>query len=162
MLRTLSAIAAAAFLLIAPRPPPSTTRSASATSRFRRRSPAPAFPNAPAGGGFMTITNTGAEDDRLLSAASDAAAKVELHEMAMEGDVMKMRPMADGIVIPAGETVTLEPGGLHVMFMGLSAPFIEGETVTVTLTFEKAGAVEVELPVGGVSAAAAEGHHGHH
>jgi periplasmic copper chaperone A len=82
--------------------------------------------------------------------------------MAMEGDVMKMRPMSDGIVIPAGETVSLEPGGLHVMFMGLSSPFIEGETVTVTLTFEKAGSVDVELAVGGVSAAAAEAHHGHH
>ena len=161
MLRTLSAIAAAAFLLIAPaaaQHDPIRLGDIEISAPFTRAS----LPNAPAGGGFMTITNTGAEDDRLLSAASDAAAKVELHEMAMEGDVMKMRPMADGIVIPAGETVTLEPGGLHVMFMGLSAPFIEGETVTVTLTFEKAGAVEVELPVGGVSAAAAEGHHGHH
>lgn len=120
------------------------------------------LPKAPTGGGFMSITNTGTEDDRLISAASAAAARVEFHEMAMEGDVMKMRPMSDGIVIPAGETVSLEPGGVHVMFMGLSAPFIEGETVTVTLTFEKAGSVDVELAVGGVSAATAEGHHGHH
>ena len=120
------------------------------------------LPNAPVGGGFMTITNNGAEDDRLVSASSDAAAEVQLHEMAMDGDVMKMRRLADGIVIPAGETVELKPGGLHVMFIGLAAPFVEGETVTVTLSFEKAGSIEVGLPVGGAAAAAADGEHGGH
>ncbi len=161
MLRALTAIVTAALLLITPavaQDAPIRVGDIEISAPFTRAS----LPNAPAGGGFMSITNTGTEDDRLVSAASAAAARVEIHEMAMEGDVMKMRPMTDGIVIPAGETVSLEPGGLHVMFMGLSSPFIEGETVTVTLTFEKAGAVDVELAVGGVSAAAAEGHHSHH
>ena len=105
------------------------------------------LPNAPVGGGFLTIENTGDTDDRLVSVTAKVSGDVQLHEMAMEGDVMKMRELPDGIVIPAGETVTLAPGGLHIMFMGLNQAFVEGETVTVTLTFEKAGTVEVPLPV---------------
>ncbi|WEK03601.1 MAG: copper chaperone PCu(A)C [Candidatus Devosia phytovorans] len=110
------------------------------------------LPNAPVGGGFLTIKNNGTEDDRLVSATSDVAGDTQIHEMAMEGDVMKMRELPDGLVIPAGESVTLEPGGFHIMFMGLNQAFVEGETVTVTLTFEKAGTVEVPLPVQSPSA----------
>lgn len=106
------------------------------------------LPGQPVGGGFVTITNKGGEDDRLLSATSAVAGEVQLHEMAMEGDVMKMRQLNDGIAIPAGETVELKPGGLHLMFFKVSEPFKEGATVNVTLTFEKAGAVDVALPVG--------------
>ncbi len=106
------------------------------------------LPGQPVGGGFITITNKGGEDDKLVSATSDKAGDVQLHEMAMEGDVMKMRQLNDGIAIPAGETVELKPGGLHLMFFKVSEPFKEGETVNVTLTFEKAGAVDVALPVG--------------
>ncbi len=106
------------------------------------------LPGQPVGGGFITITNKGGEDDKLVSATSDKAGEVQLHEMAMEGDVMKMRQLNDGIAIPAGETVELKPGGLHLMFFKVSEPFKEGETVNVTLTFEKAGAVDVALPVG--------------
>lgn len=106
------------------------------------------LPGQPVGGGFITITNKGGEDDKLVSATSDKAGEVQLHEMAMEGDVMKMRQLTDGIAIPAGETVELKPGGLHLMFFKVSEPFKEGETVNVTLTFEKAGAVDVALPVG--------------
>lgn len=105
------------------------------------------LPNAPVGGGFFTIENTGTEADRLISATSSVAKDTQIHEMAMEGDVMKMRELPDGLEIPAGETVVLAPGGFHIMFMGLNQPFVEGETVTVTLTFEKAGTVEVPLPV---------------
>lgn len=106
------------------------------------------LPGQPVGGGFVTITNKGGEDDKLVSATSDKAGEVQLHEMAMEGDVMKMRQLTDGIAIPAGETVELKPGGLHLMFFKVSEPFKEGETVNLTLTFEKAGAVDVALPVG--------------
>ena len=105
------------------------------------------LPNAPVGGGFLTIENTGTEADRLVSAASTVAGATQIHEMAMEGDVMKMRQLVDGLEIPAGETVVLAPGGFHIMFMGLKQAFVEGETVAVTLTFEKAGSVEVLLPV---------------
>lgn len=116
------------------------------------------LPNAPVGGGFLTIENTGAVADRLVSATSTVAAKTQIHEMAMEGEVMKMRELTEGIEIPAGETVVLAPGGLHIMFIGLKQAFVEGETIAVTLTFEKAGSVEVLLPVASAAADAAHGH----
>lgn len=120
------------------------------------------LPNAPVGGGFLTIENEGPEPDRLISASSPAATDVQVHEMAMEGDVMKMRPLADGLELPAGETVVLSPGGFHLMFLGLKQAFVEGETVPVTLVFEKAGTVELALPVLGSAAdAAAPGEHAH-
>jgi periplasmic copper chaperone A len=119
------------------------------------------LPNAPVAGGFMTIVNTGSEDDRLVAAHSEVARETQIHEMAMEGDVMKMRQLADGLQIPAGETVVLEPGGAHIMFMGLEAAFVEGETVPVTLQFEKAGEVVVDLHVRAAAADSASDHAGH-
>ncbi len=106
------------------------------------------LPGQPVGGGFVVIKNTGSTDDVLVAAASDVADHVELHEMAMENDVMKMRPVKDGIPVPAGATVELKPGGLHMMFMGVKEPFVEGGTVKVTLTFKNAGSVDLVLPVG--------------
>ncbi|MCA1442362.1 copper chaperone PCu(A)C [Ensifer sp. IC4062] len=112
------------------------------------------LPGAKVGGGGLVVKNTGSADDRLLAVESPAAGRVELHEMKMENDVMKMRKLEEGIVIPAGATVELKSGGLHLMFMEVTKPFAEGETVPVTLTFEKAGKVDYVLPVG----AAAGGH----
>ena len=114
------------------------------------------LPNAPVGGAYLTIENTGTEDDRLVSATSPVAATVQIHDMAMEGNVMKMRHLTDGLPIPAGETVTLAPGGLHIMLMNLEGKLVEGETITITLTFEKAGTVDVELPVLGAAARSAD------
>ena len=113
------------------------------------------LPKAPVGGGFLTIVNTGTVDDRLVSAASPAAGDVQLHEMTMDGGVMKMRRLADGIPIPAGKTVALSPSGLHLMFMQLKQALVEGTTVPVTLTFEKAGPIELQFAVGGIAAKAA-------
>ncbi len=115
------------------------------------------LPNAPVAGGFLTLTNKGSQDDRLVSVQTPIAKEGQIHEMAMEGDVMKMRQLADGIVIPAGQTVTLEPGGLHLMFMGLTGAIAEGDAVPVTLTFENAGSVTGEL-LAGATAAASAGH----
>ncbi len=115
------------------------------------------LPNAPVGGGFVTITNKGAIDDRLVAVTSPVAGEVQLHEMAMEGDVMKMRELPDGIPVPAGETVSLQPGGLHMMFMQLTGPLVEGTSFPVTLTFEKAGSVTVELSVASSGAQAPDG-----
>lgn len=106
------------------------------------------LPNAPVAGGFLTVTNNGTADDTLVSASAPIAGMTQVHEMAMDGDVMRMRELPDGLPIPAGETVTLEPGGYHLMFMDLTGPLTEGETVPVTLTFAQAGTVEVMLPVG--------------
>jgi uncharacterized protein YcnI/copper(I)-binding protein len=141
----------------APAPAEITIGDLTLTAPFTRAT----LPNAPVAGGFLTITNTGVEDDRLVSVSVDFAKEGQIHEMAMEGDVMKMRQLADGLVIPAGETVTLEPGGYHLMFMGLTRALTEGETVPVTLTFEKAGEITIDLPVAGAAAEAPAGHMGH-
>jgi copper(I)-binding protein len=109
------------------------------------------LPNAPVGGGFFTITNTGG-DDALIGATSPVAGEVQLHEMKMEGEVMKMKEIDGGIPVPAGQSVTLAPGGLHLMFMDLKSPLVEGEMVPVTLTFANAGTLDIEVAVGAVNA----------
>lgn len=105
------------------------------------------LPGAPVAGGFVTIANAGSADDRLIGGKADFATEVQVHEMALQGDVMKMRELPDGLPIPAGQTVVLKPGSYHVMFMGLTRPLTEGETVDVTLTFEKAGDVALKMAV---------------
>lgn len=109
----------------------------------------PTIAGAKVAGGYLKITNEGKQDDRLLSVsiAPERAKVVQLHEMKMENDVMKMREIEGGIAVPAGQVVELKPGGLHIMFMDIPAPFVDGEKVKATLTFEKAGAVEVEFAV---------------
>lgn len=101
---------------------------------------------ARAGGAFMTIVNTGTVDDRLVAAEAPVSESTELHTHIHEGSVMRMRQV-DEIAVPAGETVQLKPGGLHVMFMGLNEPLREGQTFDLELTFEKAGAVTVPVRV---------------
>ncbi|TBW37411.1 copper chaperone PCu(A)C [Siculibacillus lacustris] len=113
---------------------------------------------APAGGGFLTVTNTGTTADRLVSVTSAVADKVEIHESAVVDGVMRMRPLERGLEIPAGAKVELKPGGNHVMFVGLKAPFEKGTAFKGTLTFEKAGSVEVDFAVEEMGAAPA--HHG--
>lgn len=98
-----------------------------------------------AGGGFVTITNTGDTDDALLGVKADFP-KVDIHESYEENGVAKMGHV-DRIEIPAGETVELAPGGYHVMFMGLSAPLVAGESFPATLVFEKAGEVEIMFSI---------------
>lgn len=102
-------------------------------------------PGQQVAGGFMKIENKGTTD-QLVSASSPLAGEVQLHEMAMEGNVMKMRQVKD-ITVPAGGAVELKPGGLHLMFMNIKAPLAAGESVPVKLKFAKAGEVEVKLPV---------------
>lgn len=105
-------------------------------------------PGAKVGGGFMKIVNHGKADDRLVSITSPATPDVQLHEMAVTDGVMKMRKLPDGIPVPAGKTIELKSGGLHVMFMDVKAPFKDGDKVPATLHFEKAGDVKVEFQVG--------------
>lgn len=99
------------------------------------------------GVGFMTISNDGSEDDRLVAITSDAAASVEIHQMSMADGQMQMRALSDGLAIPAGQTVELAPGGYHLMLIGLSQALVAGQTVKLELRFEKAGAVSVEMPI---------------
>lgn len=110
-------------------------------------------PTAPAGGGFVVIKNTGPTADRLVSARSAAAETVQIHEMKMDGNVMRMRELENGLEIPAGATVTLAPGGFHLMLMGLKQPLKQGSAVPVTIVFEKAGSIDIELAVEGPGAA---------
>ena len=103
---------------------------------------------AKVGGGYLTVENKGAASDRLVAATAPAiAGRTEIHEMAVTNGVMTMRPLADGIAIPAGGKVEFKPGGYHVMFMELKQPLRQGERFKGTLTFEKAGSVEVEFAV---------------
>ncbi|WP_319518879.1 DUF1775 domain-containing protein [uncultured Martelella sp.] len=110
------------------------------------------LPGAPVGGGFLSITNNGDTDDRLVAASSDVAGELQLHNMRMDGDVMKMHQMPDGIPVPAHETVTLKPGGMHIMFMDLNGPLVEDTVIDVELIFEEAGTVVVPFPVGSIAA----------
>jgi len=101
---------------------------------------------APNGAVFMKIENQGQADDKLVSAASDVAAMVGIHEHIMDGDVAKMRPV-DSIILPAQSTTELKPSSYHIMLMGLKEPLVEYGTFPLTLTFEKAGSIEVEVQV---------------
>jgi copper(I)-binding protein len=111
-------------------------------------------PGAKVGGGYLTLTNTGSADDKLVAIAADRAKSAEVHQMSVDGGLMKMRPVHGGLVVPAGQTIELKPGGYHVMFMGVVQPFKQGETVKATLTFEKAGAIGVEFSVGNIAGGA--------
>lgn len=103
---------------------------------------------AKAGAAFMVIQNQGDTDDRLIGVTSDAAARVELHTHRIDDNgVAKMVHVEEGFVIPAGDTHMLMRGGDHVMFMGLQQPFEQGALVPVTLIFEQAGEVDVDIPV---------------
>jgi copper(I)-binding protein len=102
---------------------------------------------ASSGAAYLTVVSAGTAPDRLSCASSDAAAKCEIHSMTLEGGVMKMRPVEDGLEIKPGETVTLKPGGYHVMLVDLKHPLEPGKTVEVTLQFEKAGTIKMALPI---------------
>lgn len=104
-------------------------------------------PGAPVSGGYMKITNNGTASDFLVGGAADFAGKVEIHEMVMEGDVMKMRPVEGGLEIPAGGSVELKPGGYHVMFMGMNKQLVADTYEHATLVFRNAGEVAVEFAV---------------
>ena len=99
------------------------------------------------GAAYMTLMNTGSSADRLVSVSTPAAKKAELHNHFMEGGLMKMRPV-EAVEVPPGGSATLQPGGLHVMLMGLTQPLVEGRSFPLTLNFEHAGSVEVQVTVG--------------
>ena len=107
---------------------------------------------ASVGGGYMKITNTGTAPDYLVGGSTDICRRFEVHEMKMEGDVMKMRPVAGGIEIKPGQTVTLDPSGYHMMLVGLNRQLMQGDHFKATLEFAKAGKVDVDFTVAGIGA----------
>src|ERR1700743_2638037 len=113
--------------------------------------------NSKLGGGFLTIENKGSAPDKLIGVSGDVAGKIEVHEMKMDGGVMKMRPVEGGLTIDPGKTVKLAPGGYHLMMMDLKSPLKQGDKLPVTLQFEKAGKVAVTLDVQAVGAPAPSG-----
>lgn len=103
-------------------------------------------------GGYMRITNTGTAPDRLIGGSLPAAGRFEVHEMAVNGGVMTMRQLGQGLEIAPGATVELKPGGYHVMFLDLKEQLKQGAPIKGTLKFEKAGTVEVEYHVAPIGA----------
>lgn len=109
---------------------------------------------ASSGAAYMTITNTGKTPDKVSCVSSDVSAQCQIHTMTMDNGVMQMRPVEGGLEIKPGETVTLKPGGLHVMLVNLKHPLEQGNTVKATLKFDTAGSVDVEYPIAAIGAAA--------
>ena len=114
---------------------------------------------ASVGGGYMKITNNGTAPDRLIGGSTDISRSFEVHEMTMDGGVMKMRPVAGGLEIKPGETVTLDPSGYHVMLVDLKKQLMRGERFKATLEFAKAGKVDVDFAVEGIGAQTGDGDH---
>ena len=114
-----------------------------------------------ASGLFVQLMST--QGGRLVSASSPLASSVEIHEMAMDGNVMTMRALPDGLLLPAGKPVTLKPGGLHLMLLGLKQALKAGDTVPVTLVIEgadkKRETLEIKAPVRALGAAAPDHKH---
>jgi hypothetical protein len=148
MLMTLMAAATLALAAHSAEPAPSAAHATTIVidNAWSRATP----PGATVGAGYFTVTNKGSAPDRLIGVTSTAADHAEVHEMTMKNGVMTMRPLANGIEIKPGETVQLKPGGNHVMMFGLKQPLKAGEKVRGTLSFEKAGTVDIEYAVQGV------------
>jgi len=104
------------------------------------------------GGGYMKITNTGTASDRLIGGSTDISRSFEVHEMTMDSGVMRMRPVAGGLEIKPGQTVTLDPSGYHVMFVGLKDQLKQGDRFKATLQFAQAGKVDVDFIIEGLGA----------
>jgi copper(I)-binding protein len=107
---------------------------------------------ASVGVGYLAIRNSGDEPDRLVSASTPLAGETEIHQTTMADGVMRMRPVPDGVPVPAKGSVMLEPNGYHFMFMGLTRPLKEGDAFPAKLAFERAGSIEVTFQVLGIGA----------
>jgi periplasmic copper chaperone A len=107
---------------------------------------------AKVGGGYVVISNTGSDEDTLLAAETEVSQRTEFHSMSMNGDVMKMAKVAEPLVVKPGQSISFEPGGLHIMLLDLKAGLKQGQTFKGTLSFERAGTVEVEFLVGKIGA----------
>ena len=109
---------------------------------------------ASSGAAYMTVTNNGKTPDRVNCVSSDASAECQIHSMTMDNGVMVMRPVEGGLEIKPGETVTLKPGGFHMMLLNLKHPLEQGNSLQATLKFDSAGTVQVDYPIAAIGAAA--------
>lgn len=118
-------------------------------------------PGQPSGGAFLSIENTGKDADKLIGVSSPAAKSAEIHTMSMDGNVMKMREVGEIELAPAA-TVDMKPGnGYHIMLIGLTQPLKAGDKFPLTLTFQKAGKIDVSVSVTDMSGKSAEAMHQH-
>lgn len=113
-------------------------------------------PGAEVGAVYLTLDSPAG--DRLVSASSSAAARAQVHEMTMDGTVMRMRELSGGLPLPAHQVVTLSPGGMHIMLVGLKAPLKQGGTVALHLVFQSAPPLDLVVPVAALGASAAPAH----
>jgi periplasmic copper chaperone A len=109
---------------------------------------------ASSGAAYMTVSNSGTTAQRLSCVSSDAAGECQIHEMTMDGGVMKMRPVQGGLEVKPGETVTLKPGSFHIMLVGLKQPLQAGNSLNATFKIEGGNTVEVEFPISAIGAPA--------
>lgn len=117
-------------------------------------------PGVQVAGVFLTISNAGAAD-KLLKVSTPLSDRAEIHETSHVGDQMQMRQV-EVLEVPKGGRVVFQPGGLHLMLMDIKSPLLEGETLSLTLTFERAGAIEVQASVSAIGASGGADHAGHH
>lgn len=118
-------------------------------------------PSARVLGGYVTLQNNGAEDDRLLAIESSAAEKVELHQSVVTDGIARMQPLTEGLALPAGQIVWLGDNGTHAMFVGPDRHYAPGDEVPAVLVFEKAGRIDVTFKVEERSTDLAPGHGDH-
>lgn len=138
---TLAALAIVAVRLTnAVEPQASAISSADAWAR-------PTIGRSVTGAVYLKIRNTTPEDDRLAGVRTPVSEKAEIHFSQNENGVMRMRHLSNGVPVPAGEMVLLEPGGRHVMLIGVKKPLVKGQTFPLTLIFERAGEIEVSVAV---------------
>jgi copper(I)-binding protein len=109
---------------------------------------------ASSGAAYMTVSNSGTTAQRLICVSSDAATECQIHEMSMDGGVMKMRPVQGGLEVKPGETVALKPGGFHVMLVGLKQPLQAGKSIGATFKVDSGSTVQVAFPVAAIGAPA--------
>jgi len=114
-------------------------------------------PGAKSGSAYFTVANAGNEPDRLVSVTTEIAETTEIHEVTMKDNVMTMRAVPGGLVVPAHGEIALKPGSYHLMLMGLKQPLVKGTPFKGTLTFEKAGKIDVSFAVDAMGQAAPTG-----
>ena len=147
-MRYLSTLAFAGLMMAVVSPAFAQSTSIQIEKPWARATPA----GAKTGAAYMTIDNKSNVADRLTAASSEVAKTLQIHEMKVVNGIMKMREIPGGLPVPAGSSVTLKPGGYHVMLIDLNKPLKVGEKFPLTLVFEKAGKVSIEVPVESVGA----------
>jgi len=114
-------------------------------------------PGQIAGSGYFTLINAGDQPDQLIAVSTPIAAQAQIHRTSMDGGVMRMRELTEGLALPARSRVELKPGGTHLMFMSLQSPFVAGSSFPVTLKFRTAGEVTLRLRVEPITGPSASG-----